>query len=255
MSLIKYTQNSQTRAKRGSVEDTKKQKNKKVNHNLESIRSPDTIKIKNKKLKNSSRQWLTRHLNDRFVAQSKQDGYISRAVYKLIELDKKYKIIKDNSQNILDLGAAPGGWSEFVLQKESLKKLAMVDLLDIQINASKKKSLFIKGDFTTEEIQSQILSYLDNKIDVILSDIAPNISGITSADSISMIAIIEEIIEFTKQHLSSNGNLLMKIFHSSLTKEIHLELKKMFSFVKIAKPQASRQSSSEVYIVCCGKNF
>jgi len=251
-----YQKNAQTRAKRtisGIINEVKNIKKNRIDKEVHEIRSKKTINILNKNLKPSSKDWLKRHINDRFVSQAKKDGYISRAAYKLTEINQKFKIFNTQSTNIIDLGASPGSWSEVVLRNFHHKtNLVMVDLLDMKNELEQKNNVFfIKGDFTENAIQSKIMEKFNNqKIHLILSDIAPNISGINAIDSLKMIDILDNIIDFTENNLAKYGNLVFKGFHESVSSELMRKLKKMFTKVKIFKPEASRQSSSEIYVVC-----
>ncbi|QED23259.1 RlmE family RNA methyltransferase [Candidatus Deianiraea vastatrix] len=255
--IEKYKKDAQTRAKRtisGVNLKVKSEKKKKENiSNIRAIRSKKTVNIENKKLKDSSKQWLLRHINDRFVAAAKKDGYISRAAYKIIEIAEKFKVFdKQNTINIVDLGAAPGSWSEVIIRHFGDKiNLVMVDLLELKTKIEGENVHFIQGDFTDIKIQDEIISYFnEKKIDLILSDIAANISGISSMDSLIMENILDNIISFTKLHLKSKGNLVFKGFHDCVSSDLMKNLRSLFKTVKIFKPEASRQSSSEIYVVC-----
>lgn len=252
-----YKESGQTRAKRTVLNVVGKSSDKKKQNSTE--KKVDTIRnvakgstVRNKKLKASSKEWLKRHLNDRFVAEAKKDGYISRAAYKLIEIDQKYKVLQKKDMNILDLGSAPGSWAEVVIRSsKNLKQLVLVDLLDLKTEL--KSAKFIKGDFTNELIQSEIKSCFDSEIDLIISDIAPNITGFSDLDSANMINIFESMLEFISKNLKIQGNFVAKIFHNSLSDEIRKSLKDKFKIVKIFKPEASRNSSSEIYMICLDK--
>jgi len=222
--------------------------------NVKTIRSEkNSESVKNKTLKKSSHQWLARHLSDRFVAAAKKEGFISRAAYKLIEINTKYSIFQGSNLNILDLGSAPGSWAETILRTcKTINKLVLVDLLELKIEPSEKFQFF-QGDFTSSEIQEKIQhEFAGKKINVITSDIAPNITGILDIDANNMMDILDKIIEFSKINLANNGILVAKIFHNSFDPALKSRLRQNFKMVKLFKPEASRRSSSEIYIVCSG---
>jgi 23S rRNA (uridine2552-2'-O)-methyltransferase len=206
--------------------------------------------IKNKKLKASSKDWISRHINDPFVIASKKQGYISRAVYKLIDIDDKFKILK-NAKNILDLGSAPGSWLQIIDErlKSEYKNLIGVDILDIQFEH--KKVIKIKGDFNDDEVRQKI-SDICKSFDLILSDISPNKTGMREHDNINMSNILNEIIDFSLLHIVPGGCIIMKAFHGAIENDMLLKIKKSFKNVKHFKPITSRSESSEIYLVCQG---
>lgn len=246
-----YKQDNETRA-RQSVLDTITESNKKVKKKeikIHEIKSQKNTNVISKNLKTSSKEWLKRHINDRFVAQAQKDNYVSRAAYKLIEIEEKFQILK-NCNKILDLGAAPGSWSQVVHRRYPHTKIVMVDLLDLDPEYVLDKNMhFIKGDFTDNNIQKEILQTLNGKADLILSDISPNLSGIRSHDMIQMSNIIEEIYQFSLNNLSENGKIVMKIFHGSLENELLNKIKQRFGKIQMFKPIASRAKSSEIYMI------
>ena len=223
---------------KSSFEDKKKIKN-------QSNIQKKTSAIKSKKLSISSKDWLLRQLNDPLVQKAKDMGYRSRACFKLIEINNKYSVIK-NAKTILDLGCAPGSWTEVCKKLNSNARIVACDLLKIDpiVNVE-----FICGDFSNEDIQNQILSKA-NLFDVIVSDIAPNTTGDFESDHIKIINICEEVFYFAKKFLKQNGNLVIKIFMGSKEKEFVLILKNYFSKVSYFKPKSSRTESKEIYLVC-----
>lgn len=194
----------------------------------------------------SSANWLQRQRSDKFVRLAKQDGYRSRAAYKLLELQKKYNIIRPGMK-VVDLGAAPGGFSvvaaKLVGQHGSV---VACDLLDLQLITGVH---FIKGDFTDPNTLKLIKAQLKGQADVILSDMAPNISGIQSVDQHLSIKLVELAYDFATTTLKTGGSLIVKLFQGSGVSEYVASLKKDFKLVKIAKPNASRVASREVYLV------
>ncbi len=253
-----YTESGQTRASRTIFSVTNKSmsqpKETSTTKNVKTIRSEkNSESVKNRTLKKSSHQWLARHLSDRFVAAAKKEGFISRAAYKLIEINTKYNIFQGVNLNVLDLGSAPGSWAETILRTcKTINKLVLIDLLELKIEPSEKFTFF-QGDFTTNEIQENIQNeFSGKKINIITSDIAPNITGILDIDAANMLDILDKIIEFSKLNLVNNGILVSKIFHNSFDPQLKSRLRQNFKMVKLFKPEASRRSSSEIYIICTG---
>ncbi len=199
----------------------------------------------NKHLKVSSRNWLNRQLNDQYVIKAKQEGYRSRAAFKILEIQNKYKIINKHSI-VIDLGAAPGGWSQVIAHM--CKKIIAVDLLPM---ASIPNVDFIQGNFLDKNCLEQIKEKLNNnKVDVILSDMAPNTCGIKTVDHLRIIDILEHVYEFAKLVLNVNGSLVAKVFQGGAFNEISNEIKQNFKQVCNFKPESSRKQSTELYIIC-----
>lgn len=204
--------------------------------------------VKNRKLKESSQRWLKRHLADPYVAKSKQEGYRSRAAYKLLELDSKFRFLKPGSV-IVDLGNAPGGWSQVAVQKKS-SFIMGIDLIPVK---PLQGAVFVTGDFTNEVEQGRLIALLGGRqVDVVLSDIAPNTTGMKDIDSLRLVGILEEVISFSDQILKTGGTLVMKVFDGSTVQGMMTDLKKKFSSVKHVKPPASRKESKEFYLVAQG---
>jgi 23S rRNA (uridine2552-2'-O)-methyltransferase len=202
-----------------------------------------------KKRKLSSQKWLERQLNDPFVQQAKIDGYRSRAAYKLLEINRKFNIL-DKKFNVLDLGSAPGSWSQVVVDFHP-KKIVAVDLLKMEEIADVN---FIQGDFLEIDIQKKIENILaGEKINLILSDIAPNTIGHKDIDHLRIMVICEMILEFSQKFLSKDGSMIIKIFQGAGFTEYLNELKKQFKKVNIFKPSASRSGSPEIYIAARNK--
>lgn len=207
-------------------------------------------RVKNKHLKESSVRWVRRHLNDPYVKRAKEEGYRSRAAYKLLEIDAEYKILKKGNK-VLDLGAAPGGWSQVAVSKVGKGNVFGVDLLDV---LPVDGAAFIKADFLSSEAQDFLrASLLGGKADVIISDIAPNTIGHKSTDHLRIMAILEEVYAFTLEHLAEGGTFLAKVFQGGAEKELLAEMKKNFSKVRHVKPKASRSDSVEMYVLATGK--
>jgi len=198
----------------------------------------------------SSHNWLKEHHDDAYVLQARRDGYRSRAVYKLIEIQQKDQILKPG-QFVLDLGAASGGWSEYVAQFAANKgRLIAVDLLPIEAIGGVE---FIQGDFTEAKILDQILDLVDKQpLDLVLSDMAPNISGIETVDQPKSIYLAELAFELARDCLNQNGSFVVKLFQGEGFEEITSAFRLTFKSVKFRKPKASRARSREIYAVCRG---
>ena len=195
-----------------------------------------------------SKNWLTKQRKDSYFRESKIKGYRSRAVFKLIEMNKKFKFLKKNS-SIIDLGSSPGSWSQFS-RKEIIKgKILAVDLLSMKEIDNVN---FIKGDFMDKDIDEKITSYFNGKIDVVLSDMAANTSGNKELDSYRTGELCLKAMNFSKQILQDDGVFLSKLFMGSIFKEINETAKKSFKNVVKFKPLSSKKESKEIYIYCKG---
>jgi len=198
----------------------------------------------------SSSQWLQRHVNDPYVKQAQKDGYRSRSAYKLIELNEKDRLIRPGMR-VLDLGSAPGGWSQVAgrLVGERGRVLA-TDILPMD---GLKNVDFIQGDFTEEAVLKQLFGWLGGeKFDLIISDIAPNITGIDSADQASSMYFLELALETVQLALKPGANFVAKMFQGAGSDEYLKQLRAAFEKVLIRKPAASRPKSREVYVVAKG---
>ena len=198
----------------------------------------------------SSNEWLRRHVNDPFVKQAQIDGYRSRSAYKLIELNEKDRLIKPGMR-ILDLGSAPGGWSQVAGKLVGRKgRVLATDILPMD---SVPNVDFIQGDFTDDKVVEQLLGWLDGgQFDLIISDIAPNLSGIDSADQAGSMYLLELALDTVRKTLKPGANFAAKMFQGSGSDDYVKELRKSFEKVLIRKPGASRKESREVYIVAKG---
>ena len=193
-----------------------------------------------------SKNWINRQKRDIYVRQSKVDGYRARSAYKLIEIDKKFKIFK-NGMFILDIGAAPGSWSQYASKAIKNSKIISIDLKDMSpIN----NGIHIKGDFTEPDIQEKIKKNLSKEFDVVMSDMAVNTTGIKNLDSIQTGELCKEAMIFSKKVISSKGYFISKIFMGSTFNEIVALGKKIFREVKVFKPLSSRKESKESFIIC-----
>jgi 23S rRNA (uridine2552-2'-O)-methyltransferase len=198
----------------------------------------------------SSNEWLRRHVNDPFVKQAQRDGYRSRSAYKLIELNEKDRLVRPGMR-ILDLGSAPGGWSQVLGNRVGAKgRVLATDILPMD---PVKNVDFIQGDFTDEAVVAQLFEWLgDGKFDLIVSDIAPNITGIDSADQAGSMYFLELALDTVRQTLKPGATFVAKMFQGAGSDDYVKELRKHFEKVLIRKPGASRKESREVYIVAKG---
>ena len=193
-----------------------------------------------------SKNWINKHRRDIYVRQSKVDGYRARSAYKLIELDQKFKIFK-KGMNIIDIGAAPGSWSQYVSKVVKNGKIISVDIKTME---EIKNTIQITGDFTEYNVQNQIKKNFTEKIDVVMSDMAVNTTGIKSVDAIQTGELCEEAMTFSKNVISEKGFFISKIFMGSSFNEIVALGKKIYKEVKVFKPKSSRKDSKENFIVC-----
>jgi 23S rRNA (uridine2552-2'-O)-methyltransferase len=198
----------------------------------------------------SSNQWLSRHVNDPFVKKAQVEGYRSRSAYKLIELNTKDRLIKPGMR-IMDLGSAPGGWSQVAGKLVGAKgRVLATDILPM---ASLANVDFIQGDFTEDATVEKLLAWLGGgKFDLIVSDIAPNITGIDSADQASSMYFLELALDTVRKTLKPGTTFVAKMFQGAGSDQYLKELRTSFEKVLIRKPEASRKESREVYIVAKG---
>ena len=193
-----------------------------------------------------SKNWIIKQKRDIYIKQSKVEGYRSRAVYKLQEINNKFKILK-NGINIVDLGAAPGSWSQFISRKFKNIKLVSIDTKEMEVIENTHQ---IKGDFTDELQQKKIIDYFGKKIDLVISDMAVNTTGNKNIDSIVTGELSIEALNFSTNTLKKQGSFVSKIFMGSSFNEIVQNAKKIFKEVYIFKPPASRKDSKESFIIC-----
>jgi 23S rRNA (uridine2552-2'-O)-methyltransferase len=198
----------------------------------------------------SSRQWLHRHVTDPYVQRSKREGYRSRSAYKLIEIDDKDRFLKPG-QVVVDLGAAPGGWSQVLAQRLGGKAtIIAIDLLPMDPVSG---VTFIQGDFSTKRGLEALHSALEGRqVDVVLSDMAPNLSGIAVSDQARSMTLAELAFEFAQLQLKRDGTLLVKIFQGAGYDDYLKSLRRAFLKVVIRKPDASRDESAEQYLLARG---
>lgn len=198
----------------------------------------------------SSKAWLKEHFSDPYWQQAQKDGYRSRATYKLKELDEKERLLKPGMV-VADLGAAPGGWSQWALQR--IGKKGMVIGLDLLPIVPLEGGTFLQGDFRDESVMQELLSVLEGReVDIILSDMAPNTAGIPAVDVPRSIYLSELAIELAHQVLKPGGDLLIKVFQGAGIDEFLKDVRKVFTKVQLKKPKASRDRSIEVYVLARG---
>ena len=193
-----------------------------------------------------SKNWVNKQRRDIYVRQSKVDGYRARSAYKLIEIDEKFKIFKGGI-SVIDIGAAPGSWSQYAEKIAKSGRLISIDLKEMEPIGN---TVQIQGDFTEESIQLEIKAHINTKVDVVMSDMAVNTTGIKNIDSIQTGELCKEAMFFAKGQLKHNGYFISKIFMGGTFNEIVAEGKKYFKEVKVFKPKSSRKDSKESFIIC-----
>jgi 23S rRNA (uridine2552-2'-O)-methyltransferase len=213
------------------------------------------IKTKSKKV---NRAWLNDHVNDPYVKLAQKEGYRARAAYKLKEIDETLSLVKPG-QVIVDLGSAPGAWSQYVRRKLSPKGAAAGELngtiiaLDILPMEPVEGVSFLQGDFREPEVLARLHEAMGGRqADVVISDMAPNLSGIESADAARIAHLVELAVDFARTHLTPEGALVAKLFHGSGYSQLVKLFKETFRVVKPLKPKASRDKSSETFLVGIG---
>ena len=193
-----------------------------------------------------SKNWVNKQRRDTYVKQSKVDGYRARSAYKLIEIDDKFKIFKGGI-TVIDIGAAPGRWSQYAEKVTKSGRLISIDLKEMEPIGN---TVQIQGDFTEQIIQDEIKKYTTTKVEVVMSDMAVNTTGIKNIDSIQTGELCKEAMFFAKDMLKENGFFISKIFMGGTFNEIVAEGKKYFKEVKVFKPKSSRKDSKESFIIC-----
>jgi len=218
--------------------------------------------MKKSSSKKVNKQWLYDHINDPYVKMAQKDGYRARAAYKLKEIDEELKLIRPGYL-VVDLGSAPGAWSQYVRRRLSPQGAAVGELngtiigLDMLPMEPIEGVDFIQGDFREDAVLAQLQALLTErapgrKVDVVISDMAPNLSGIESADSARIEHLIELALDFAQTHLKADGALVVKLFHGSGYSQLVKLFKENFKVVKPIKPKASRAKSSETFLIGLG---
>ena len=193
-----------------------------------------------------SKNWINKQKRDIYVRQSQVDGYRARSAYKLIEIDEKFKILK-NGISIIDLGASPGSWSQYISRTVKSGRLVSIDIKGME---EIENTIQIKGDFTDLDTQEKIKALFKSKVDVVVSDMAVNTTGIKDIDAIYTGELAMEAMNFSKEMLVKEGRFVSKIFLGSSFNEIVALGKKLFKEVKVFKPKSSRKESKESFIIC-----
>ena len=213
------------------------------------------IKTKSKKV---NKQWLQDHANDPYVKQAQRDGFRARAAYKLSEIDEQFKLLRPG-QLVVDLGSTPGAWSQYIRRKFAAGGAAVGELngrivaLDILPMEPIEGVTFIQGDFREDEVLAQLNAAVNNEpVDVVVSDMAPNLTGVTVTDTARVAHLVELALDFALQHLKPEGALVTKVFHGSGYSELVEQFRANFKVVKAVKPKASRDKSSETFLVGFG---
>ena len=210
-----------------------------------------TVKTGGKR-KLSSKLWLERQLNDPYVARAKREGYRSRAAFKLVEIDDKYRILK-SGQSVVDLGAAPGGWSQVAARRvgsaDGKGKVIAIDLLEMPEIVG---VTFAQLDFLAEDAPEKLTAMLGDRADVVLSDMAANTTGHRKTDQLRIVGLVEAAALFASEVLKPGGTFLAKVFQSGADAELLAQLKRDYSTIRHVKPASSRQDSSERYVLATG---
>ena len=193
-----------------------------------------------------SKNWVNKQRRDTYVRQSKVDGYRARSAYKLIEIDEKFKIFK-GGMYVVDIGAAPGSWSQYASKVVKSGKIISIDFKEME---KIENTIQIKGDFTKNDIQNKIKDHINKKIDVVMSDMAVNTTGIKNIDSIQTGELCMEAMIFSKEVISEKGFFISKIFMGGSFNEIVALGKKIYKEVRVFKPKSSRKDSKESFIIC-----
>ncbi len=193
-----------------------------------------------------SKNWVNKQRRDIYVRQSKIEGYRARSAYKIKEIDEKFKIFK-GGMSVVDIGAAPGSWSQYVKKIVKSEKIISIDLKEME---KIENTIQIQGDFTSIDTQNRIKDYFKRKPDVVMSDMAVNTTGIKNIDSIQTGELCKEAMIFSKDVISDKGFFISKIFMGSTFNEIVALGKKIFKEVKVFKPKSSRKDSKESFIIC-----
>ena len=193
-----------------------------------------------------SKNWINKQKRDIYVRQSQVDGYRARSAYKLIEIDEKFKILK-NGISVIDLGASPGSWSQYIAKTVKSGRLVSIDIKGME---EIDNTIQIKGDFTELDSQVKIKGFFKSKVDVVVSDMAVNTTGIKDIDAIYTGELAMEAMNFSKEMLVKEGRFVSKIFLGSSFNEIVALGKKIFKEVKVFKPKSSRKESKESFIIC-----
>ena len=209
-------------------------------------------RVKNSRLKESSRRWLERHMNDPYVQRSKAEGYRSRAAYKLIEIDERFHLLKPGMR-VVDLGAAPGGWAQVAAKKvkseEGKGRVVGIDLLEIEPIPGVE---FTVMDFNDADAPERLKAMLGGPADAVISDMAANATGHRQTDHLRIVALAEMAAEFALEVLAPGGFFVAKVLQGGTENELLARLKRDFATVRHVKPESSRKDSAELYVLATG---
>jgi 23S rRNA (uridine2552-2'-O)-methyltransferase len=207
------------------------------------------VRVKDKRKSQSSRRWLTRQLNDPYVARAKREGMRSRAAFKLAEVDDKHHLFKSGAR-VVDLGAAPGGWSQVAAKRVGPRgRVVAIDVLEMDAIAGVD---FAQVDFLDPEAPKRLKAMLGGPADVVLSDMAANATGHRQTDHLKIMALVEAAAEFAREVLKPGGSFLSKVIQGGTERALLAALKRDFASVKHVKPAASRSDSAELYVLATG---
>jgi 23S rRNA (uridine2552-2'-O)-methyltransferase len=195
----------------------------------------------------SSRAWVHAHLNDPYVQRAQADGYRARAAYKLLEIDERDQLLKPGAV-VVDLGSTPGSWSQVAVRRCGPQaRLLALDILPMEAIAGVE---FIEGDFTTDEVLTRLENSLGGaRVDLVMSDMAPNLSGVATVDQARSIHLCELALDFALQHLKPEGQFVVKVFQGEGFADFRRQMEQAFASVQVRKPKASRDRSAEVYLL------
>lgn len=199
----------------------------------------------------SSTRWLQRQLNDPYVAEARKKGYASRAAFKLIELDEKFHFLKPGKR-IVDLGAAPGGWTKVAVERAGMSSSAIIVALDINEMEPISGATILHHDFLDEQAPELLKQALGGQADIVMSDMAAPATGHTATDHLKIMALCEAALEFAYEVLAPDGVFIAKVLQGGTENEMLASMKKQFKVVRHAKPPASRSDSAEMYVVATG---
>lgn len=212
-------------------------------------RATENKHVKDKKLTKSSRAWIERQINDPYVAEAKKLGYRSRALFKIKEIDEAFNMFHAG-QKIVDLGSAPGGWSQYIGQKLGRSaKIVAIDILEMEPLDGVD---FMQGDFTDNDVLEKLETMFEGKVDIVLSDMAPNSTGHSRTDHDRIMFMLELSLDFASKHLKEGGSFVVKVLRGGTEKKLYDIVRKSFTKAKHFKPQSSRKESTEIYLVATG---
>ena len=208
-------------------------------------------KVESNKKNKTNKAWITEHVNDAYVQRARAEGWRSRAAFKLTEVDDKDKLLRPG-MTVVDLGSAPGSWSQVAARRVAPGgRLIALDLLPMEALHGVQ---FIQGDFRDDEVLQALAKALDGRqVDLVLSDMAPNMSGIAVVDQARVMLLAELTLEFCGQHLKPGGDMLVKVFQGDGFMELRKALQEQFRTLQMRKPAASRNRSAEIYLLARGK--